>query len=229
MCANRQCVHCCNKSCQVKGWKQYKTVCDAISQFKVDRKVSVYKTRIYSTTLPWSEQDQVVQLIGEKCQVACKINDVARQVLFDTGAQVSLLSHKWLKSNLPGATILEVGKLLDPCNRLWVQWGNHTEISFLRWTDIRLELPDEFSCTVEKLKSPFLVIKEPLDNPILGFNAIKVLVNNTINENVLINSLQLNVKNIKSNNIKALVNLISQSTDHDKFLVHSMPSTTIVQ
>ena len=155
MCANRQCVHCCNKNCQVKGWKQYKTVCDAISQFKVDRKVSVYKTGIYSTTLPWSEQDQVVQLIGEKCQVACKINDVARQVLFDTGAQVSLLSHKWLKSNLPGATILEVGKLLDPCNRLWVQWGNHTEISFLRWTDIRLELPDEFSCTVKSWKHPF--------------------------------------------------------------------------
>ena len=67
----------------------------------------MYKTGIYSTTLPRSEQDQVVQLTG-----------LARQVLFDTGAQVSLLSHKWLKSNLPGATILEVGKLLDPCNRL---------------------------------------------------------------------------------------------------------------
>ena len=78
----------------------------------------MFKRGIYSTTLPRSEQDQVVQLIGEKCQVACKINDVARHVLFDTGAQVSFLSHKWLESNLPGAKILEVGKLLDPCNRL---------------------------------------------------------------------------------------------------------------
>ena len=76
------------------------------------------KREIYSTTLPRSEQDQVVQVIGEKCQVACKINDVARQILFDTGAQVSFLSHKSLESNLPGAKILEVGKLLDPCNRL---------------------------------------------------------------------------------------------------------------
>ena len=46
--------------------------------------------------------------------------------------------------------------------------------------------------------------------------------------NALINSLQNNVRNIKSNNIKTLVNLISQSTDHDKFLVRSMPSTTTV-
>ena len=79
------------------------------------------KRGIYSATLPRSEQDQVVQVIGEKCQVACKINDVARQILFDTGAQVSFLSHKWLESNLPGAKILEVRKLLDPCNRLCVQ------------------------------------------------------------------------------------------------------------
>ena len=86
---------------------------------------------MYNTTLPPSEQNQVVQLIGGKCQVACKMNDVATQVLLDTGVQVSLLSHKWLESNLPGAKILEDGELLDPCDRLGVQWGNHTEIPFL--------------------------------------------------------------------------------------------------
>ena len=59
------------------------------------------------------------------------MNDVATKVLLDTGAQVSLLSHKWLESNLPGAKILEVVELLDPCDRLRVQWGNHTEIPFL--------------------------------------------------------------------------------------------------
>ena len=49
-----------------------KTVCDAISQLKVDRKASVCKTGIYNTIFSPSEQDQVVQLILEKCQVACK-------------------------------------------------------------------------------------------------------------------------------------------------------------
>ena len=80
MCANCQCVYYCSKSCQLKGWKQHKTVCDAISQLKVDRKASVCKIGIYITNLPLSEQDQVVQLIGEKCQMACKMNDVVTQV-----------------------------------------------------------------------------------------------------------------------------------------------------
>ena len=46
------------------------------------------------------------------------MNDAVTQVLFDTDAQVSLLSHKWLESNLPGANILEAGELLNPCDRL---------------------------------------------------------------------------------------------------------------
>ena len=104
---------------------------------KVDRKDSVNKIGIYNATLPPSQQDQVVQLNGEKYQVACNMNDLVTQVLLDTGAQVSLLSHKWLKSNLPGAKILEVGELLDPYDRLRVQWGNHAEIPFLGWTDIK--------------------------------------------------------------------------------------------
>ena len=86
------------------------------------------------------------------------------------------------------------------------------------YKDIKFDLPDESTSTVEELQVSFLVIKEPLDNPILGFNATKVLINNTINENVFIDSIQSNVKNIKSNNIKALINLISQSADHDEFL-----------
>ena len=55
------------------------------------------------------------------------MNDVATQVLLDTVAEVSLLSHKWMESKVPGTKILEVGKLLDPCDRLQVQWDNHTE------------------------------------------------------------------------------------------------------
>ena len=164
MCANCQCVYYSSKSCQLKGWKQHKTVCDAISQLKVDRKSSVCKTSIYNKTLPPSEHDQVVQLIGEKCQVARKMNDVVTQVLLDTGDQVSLISHKWLESNLPGAKILEVGELLDPFGRLRVQWGNHTEMPYLGWTDIKFELSDESSSAVEELQVPFLVIKETLDN-----------------------------------------------------------------
>ena len=59
------------------------------------------------------------------------MNDVFPQVLLCTVAQVSLLSDKWLESNLPQVITLEVGEFLDPCDRLRVQWGNYTEIPFL--------------------------------------------------------------------------------------------------
>lgn len=43
-----------------------------------------------------------------------------------------------------------------------------------------------------QLKS--LVFNESLDNPILGFNAVKVLVNNTSNENSPINWIKVMLK-----------------------------------
>ena len=111
---------------------------------------------------------------------------------------------------------------------LRVHWDNHTEILFLGSNKIKFKLSNESSSTLKELHVPFSVINEILDNLILGFNVIKLLVNNTSNKNTLINSLRSKVKNVKSNNIKTLINLISQSTDHDEFLVHSMASTTIL-
>lgn len=58
-----------------------------------------------------------------------RVFDVVTQALLATGAQVFLLSHQWLENNLPEAKVFEVEELLDPCDRLRVQWGNHTEMS----------------------------------------------------------------------------------------------------
>ena len=55
MCTNCHFVYYCNKSGQLKGWKQHKTVCDAVSQLKVDRKANASKTDIYNGTLSPSE------------------------------------------------------------------------------------------------------------------------------------------------------------------------------
>lgn len=131
-------------------------------------------------------------------------------------SKCTLHHMKQLESNLQGNKILEVGDLLKPCDRLRVQYRNHTEIPFLGWIDMKFELSKESASTVENLQVPFLVIKKPS-------------VTSTSNENTLINSLQSKVKKIKSTNIKALDNLISQSTDHNTFLVYSMPSRLAYQ
>ena len=69
----------------------HKIACHTISQLKEVKKASVCKTGIYDAALFPCEQDQGVQLIGEKSRVACKMNDAATEVWLNTGAHVSLL------------------------------------------------------------------------------------------------------------------------------------------
>ena len=80
----------------------------------------------------------------------------------------------------------------------------------------------------QRLQIPLFVIEEALQKPILGFNAIKVLVNKSDNSSVLINSLKNNLMATNSSNISTLVNLISTSWKNENMLVTSMPSYTIV-
>lgn len=42
---------------------------------------------------------KVVSLIGSQCDVVCSFNDKTVTVLWDTGAQVSLVNTSWWKEN----------------------------------------------------------------------------------------------------------------------------------
>ena len=63
----------------------------------------------------------------------------------------------------------------------------------------------------QRLQIPFVVIEEALQKPILGFNAIKVLVNKSDNLSALITSLTNNLVNTNRSNISTLFNLINTS------------------
>ena len=74
----------------------------------------------------------------------------------------------------------------------------------------------------------FLVIEEALKQTILGFNAIKILVNKSENTSVIINSLTNNLVNTNRSNVSILVHLISTSSDNDDIPVRAMSNTTII-
>ena len=74
----------------------------------------------------------------------------------------------------------------------------------------------------------FLVIEEALKQTILGFSAIKIIVNKSQNTSVIINSLTNNLVNTNRSNVSILVNLISASLENDDILVKAMPNTTIM-
>ena len=106
--------------------------------------------------------------------------------------------------------------------------GKSSRDTFVSWVDITFELIDHGDEESQQLQIPFLVIKEALQQPILGFSAIKVLVNKSDNTSALINSLTNNLVNINRSNVSAIVNLISASSENEDILVTAMPNATIV-
>ena len=70
-----------------------------------------------------------------------------------------------------------------------------------------------------------MVIEEALQQPILGFNVINVLLNKSNNTNALINSLTKRLVNTSCSNVSTLVNLISETSEDENIIVITMPNT----
>ena len=101
---------------------------------------------------------------------------------------------------------------MDPCDKLRVQWGNQVEIPFVGWVDLTFELTGHGDEESQRLQILFLVIEKALQQPILGFSPIKMLVSKGDNTSDLINSLTNNLVNTNRSNVSTLVNLIRTSS-----------------
>ena len=86
--------------------------------------------------------------------------------------------HKaWLNTHLNERKVSKIEEILDPCDKLRVQGRNQAEIPFVGWVDLTFKLTGHGGEETQRLQILFLVIEKVLQQPILGFNSIKVLVN----------------------------------------------------
>lgn len=179
---NIRCVSCksvyfCNKTCQQKGWSEHRKLCKAINQLQGIKQKNFLNSGVYPTNLSPKENAKTVDLVGEKCIVTCKLNGKSSKILFDTGAQVSIMSDQYRKIHLPYVQIQQLNTILDENDALRVQWGNNSEIPFVGWCDVEVLIGTDDCYT--SLSVPFLVTTDNLADPILGFNAVKQLINGT--------------------------------------------------
>ena len=131
----------------------------------------MFKRGSYTVNLSRKQKHKVTRLIGEKCLIKVLLNNKLSPVLLDTGAQVSVISDKYLRNNFPHVDEYPVNELLDELDSLRVQWGNQTDIPFKKYTVVNLCIGEgEDKC---HLDVPFLITTDQLCNPILGINAIK--------------------------------------------------------
>ena len=167
---------------------------------------------------------KITGFIGEKCLIKVLLNNKLSSVLLDTGAQVSVISDKYLRDNFPHIDEYPVNELLDEPDSLRLHCGNQTDIPFSKYTAVNLCIGEgEDKC---HLDVPFLITTDQMCNPILGFNAIKHIAQTT-DDKLLIKLFQTSFDQTEADRMQALVNLL-QTPDSEEATVKVKGKNTVV-
>ena len=135
----------------------------------------------------------------------------------DTGAQVSIIEEKMLQEQFPDVKIRSVSELLDDGDALRVQWGNSYDIPFRGFVDLEVTLEDEPS---QKINVPFFVTTKRLNHTILGFNAVKTLIMQNNNSDLLSNLIcNSEGDEVSKNKIRAFVDLVKSTKEYENIEV----------
>lgn len=132
-------------------------VCDMISSIK-----------LFSESVNANE----VKLVGEKPMLNFSIQGKNFQGLYDTGSMVSLISFDWLKTEFPEAQIYPVDEFCSENNvAVSLRAANNTEFVLEGVVMLNFSLPSlNYVVT-----TPFMITKEKVTHPIIGFNLIQAL------------------------------------------------------
>ena len=204
-CSKCKSVFYCSKSCQKRDWGNHKALCGAIDHLEQQRAKKVSESTTFATTMSPKSKAKLANLVGERCVIACQLNEVDTEVLLDTGAQVSLITQNQLRQISPNTEVRNVAELLDEQDSLRVQWGNSSSIPFVGWVELPMSIGEEEHQIVSNI--PFLVLTEDLENTLVGFNAIKDLFNSG-DGHMLIKIFKGALNLSSSTKVESFVNLI---------------------
>ena len=159
----------------------------------------------YTVNLFIKQKQKVTRLIGKKCVIKVLLNNKLSTVLLDTGAQVSVISDKYLRDNFPHVDEYPDNELLDEPGSLRVHYENQTDTPFSKYTVVNLCIGEEEDKCHRCFQ--FLITTDQISKPILGFNAIKHIAKTT-DDNLLIKLFQTSFDQTYANRIQAFVNLL---------------------
>ena len=163
-----QCTQCkvakfCSKECQRECWDKHKTICEAIHTLSTqiyNNKPTMFKSHITPTN-----HQRLIKLVGEKCIVNAKISNVPSKCLWDTGAQISVVSRRWLRKHFPSVKMRPIEELLN--EPLLIRTANKTLLCYSGWVEFMFEVDSV------QLPVPFLIVDTDIERPIIGYNVIK--------------------------------------------------------
>ena len=150
----------CSKKCQKECWQEHKVLCDYIVELEtlLTDQVSAKLHFISKSSLSAKEEVKLVKLVGRKCTVDCYLNGKKTKVLWDTGAEVALISRSWLERNFPDEELKDVSELLG--HQLFLKVANNSNLNYLGYVEIVFKLSED----AEPLKVPFLVTEDEVSS-----------------------------------------------------------------
>ena len=164
---------------------------------------------ISRSSLTPKEEIKLVKLVGRKCVVNCCLEGKETKVLWDTGAEVALISRTWLDENFPEKPIKDVSELLG--HELFLKVANNSHLDYLGYVEIVFKMSDN----AEPLMVPFLVTEEEVEIPLVGYNVIEEVAKHEKDKLALIGMIESSMGKSKKK-AEALVNLIQKKANCDE-------------
>ena len=150
-------------ACNQKGDRQssHQTLCRAINKLEQRERndtdqdsslrLHVDELKGLAHECPPKTKTKVVKLVGKQCVVHCSFDDVSAEVLWDTGAQVSIVHSIWLTNNFPGLKPQSVSELTE--GGFDIKSASGVWIPILGWVPLRFKL----HLTKESDQSPLII------------------------------------------------------------------------
>ena len=169
----------CSENCQKKHWESHKIICKSINSLENDNKhkesVNVNEIKGSVFGLNSKSKKSLVKIVGDKCTLNCEVEGKGVNLLWDTGAQVSILSRTWLNEHFQGKEVLPLEELFD--RKIAIKAASGDNIPFEGCVHLDLKVG------VDSIQVPFLVTNLEMEMPILGFNVISHIRDNCQEQN----------------------------------------------
>ena len=156
--------------------------------------------------------------------VECFLNTKKTAALWDTGAQVSVISKTSLDEIIPNAHVKDIAELLD--TKLSLSAANGTSIPYMGWVELEFDLkhPSE-----KKILVPFLVTNDTNKNIIIGYNVIEHFVKESDNSTASACEIAKAFTGAKTSSVETLVSFMRSSNHGNLCQVKTMKKDVLVR
>ena len=153
-CQGCKAVKYCNKRFQKQHWSEHKKLCCSIQDLSKAEEDS--SSGHFMSHLTPMQHSEITNLVGNHCTVNCQSGGKTTKALWETGAQVSLVSKKFLREMFPNTEIKDTSELIEA--ELNITAVNGEAISYIGWVQLNFQL----SQGQPLLQIPFLVTEKHL-------------------------------------------------------------------